>query len=171
MEKMTKDEFKKRMRGAEIEKRIKEADTKPIDDIDADIEKPQKRDPWSDPIGAENHKIALRIKAEMNTDKPKRKPGRPKKEQVAAAPKKRGRKPKAEKLQEAAVQIASKTMDEAIDKAAKQEESLRFLIGIARGRTSEIIHNAEAHIKTADKLTDLANVYDEHIRRVEEMIK
>lgn len=170
MEKMTKDEFKKRMRDAEIEKRIKEADAKPIDEPDED-----------EAIAAYNHQLALDLKAKIvNTNpgrkrgpKPKaeKKPGRPKKEQVAAAPKKRGRKPKAEKLQEAAVQIASKTMDEAIDKAAKQEESLRFLIGIARGRTSEIIHNAEAHIKTADKLTDLANVYDEHIRRVEEMIK
>ena len=38
-------------------------------------------------------------------------------------------------------------------------------------RASEIVHNAEAHIKTADKLTDLASIYDEHIRRVEEMIE
>lgn len=168
MEKMTKEEFKRKMREAEIERRINEADAKPIDNEEEAIAK-------------YNHQLALDLKATITKAKPGRKrgpkpkaeekPGRPKKEQVAAAPKKRGRKPKAEKLQEAAVQIASKTMDEAIDKAAKQEESLRFLIGVARGRTSEIIHNAEAHIKTAGKLADLAEVYDAHIRRVEEMLK
>lgn len=156
MDKMTKDEFKRRMRAAEIEKRIKEADRKPVI--------------------VDQHGEIQEIPETENTvtipkETPKRRPGRPKKEQVAAAPKKRGRKPKDETLQEAAGQIASKTMDEAVDKAAKQEESLRFLIGVARGRTSEIIHKAEAHIKTADKLTELADVYDEHIRRVEEMIK
>ena len=168
MEKMTKEEFKRKMREAEIERRINEADAKPIDDEEEAIAK-------------YNHQLAMDIKATITKAKPGRKrgpkpkaekkPGRPKKEQVAAAPKKRGRKPKDETLQEAAGQIASKTMDEAIDKAAKQEESLRFLIGVARGRTSEIIHNSEAHIKTAGKLADLAEVYDAHIRRVEEMLK
>lgn len=171
MEKMTKEEFKRKMREAEIERRINEADAKPIDDEEEAIAK-------------YNHQLAMDIKATITKAKPgrkrgpkpkaetpKRRPGRPKKEQVAAAPKKRGRKPKAETLQEAAGQIASKTMDEAIDKAAKQEEPLRFLIGVARGRTSEIIHNSEAHIKTAGKLADLAEVYDAHIRRVEEMLK
>ena len=176
MEKMTKEEFKRKMREAEIERRINEADAKPIDDEEEAIAK-------------YNHQLAMDIKATITKAKPGRKrgpkpkaetpkkteaaavPEKPKETKVAAAPKKRGRKPKAEKLQEAAVQIASKTMDEAIDKAAKQEESLRFLIGVARGRTSEIIHNSEAHIKTAGKLADLAEVYDAHIRRVEEMLK
>ena len=183
MEKMTKEEFKRKMREAEIERRINEADAKPIDDEEEAVAK-------------YNHQLAMDIKATITKAKPgrkrgpkpkaetpKRRPGRPKKTEaaavpekpketkVAAVPKKPGRKPKAEKFQEAAVQIASKTMDEAIDKAAKQEESLRFLIGVARGRTSEIIHNSEAHIKTAGKLADLAEVYDAHIRRVEEMLK
>ena len=176
MEKMTKEEFKRKMREAEIERRINEADAKPIDDEEEAIAK-------------YNHQLAMDIKATITKAKPGRKrgpkpkaetpkkteaaavPEKPKETKVAAAPKKRGRKPKAEKLQEAAVQIASKTMDEAIDKAAKQEESLRFLIGVARGRTSESIHNSEAHIKTAGKLADLAEVYDAHIRRVEEMLK
>lgn len=94
-----------------------------------------------------------------------------KKPEQAAAQKKPGRKPKAVKPEQAAEQIAAKTMDDAISKADRQEESLRFLIGIARGRTREIIRNAEAHIKSADKLADLAEIYDSHIRTVEEMLK
>ncbi len=135
MEKITKDEFKRRMRAAEIEKRINEADTKPIDEDDI--------------IAKENHALALDIKAKYAETHPTQKRGpKPKTE----TPKKPGR-PKKEPV------------------AAEQEESLRFLIGVARGRTSEIIHNSEAHIKTAGKLADLAEIYDTHIKRVEEMLK
>ena len=174
MEKMTKDEFKRRMREAEIERRINEADAKPIDDEDEAIAK-------------YNHQLAMDLKATITKAKPgrkrgpkpkaetpKRRPGRPKKTEaaavpekpketkVAAVPKKPGRKPKPEIV--FLHETASRIPEDA-------QESIRFLIGIARGRTSEIINNAEAHIKTADKLTDLAASYDEHIKRVEEILR
>ena len=161
MEKITKDEFKRRMRAAEIEKRIKEADRKPvIVDQHGEIQEIPETEG------------AVTIPEET----PKRKPGRPKKERVAAEPeanvkaKKPGRKPK-EKTETAPKKPGRKPKTEKPPVAAEQEESLRFLIGVARGRTSEIIHNSEAHIKTAGKLADLAEVYDTHIRRVEEMLK
>lgn len=138
MDKMTKEEFKNQMRAAEIEKRIKEADTKPIK------------------VDTERNDIP--------EETPKRKPGRPRKKSVAAEkPKKPERKPKTEKPQVEAEPIESRHEDEM--------DSLRFLIGVARGRTNEIIHKAEAHIKTGQKLTDLAEVYDTHIRRVEGMLR
>lgn len=158
MDKMTKDEFKESMRIAKIEEEIKMSENIIGDaaaayfahDSEADID--------------------------MEPELPKRKPGRPKKEtaetkkpgrkpkeKTETAPKKPERKPKTEKPQVAAEPTESRHEDEM--------DSLRFLIGVARGRTSEIIHNAEAHIKTGQKLTDLAEVYDTHIRRVEEMLK
>lgn len=161
MDKMTKDEFKRRMRAAEIEKRIKEADRKPvIVDQHGEIQE----------IPEMENIVVIPGEA------PKRRPGRPKKERVAAEPeenvkaKKPGRKPK-EKTETAPKKPGRKPKTEKPPVAAEQEESIRFLIGVARGRTSEIIHNAEAHLKTGQKLTDLAEVYDTHIRRVEEMLK
>ena len=161
MEKITKDEFKRRMRDAEIEKRIKEADRKPvIVDQHGEIQEIPE---------TEN---AVTILEET----PKKRPGRPKKERVVTEQeenvkaKKPGRKPK-EKTETTPKKPGRKPKTEKPPVAAEQEESLRFLIGVARGRTSEIIHNSEAHIKTAGKLADLAEVYDAHIRRVEEMLK
>ena len=191
MRKVSRDEFKDAMRRAEIEKRIREADKKAnrIEQEDKDMNTEEVEKEMGDIIGdsaAAYFAHDSEADIDMEPEMPKRKPGRPKKEaaetkkpgrkpkekvEVAAAPKKRGRKPKTDKPQETAVQMASKTMDEAIDKAAKQEESLRFLIGVTRGRMSEIIHNAEAHIKTADKLIDLAEAYEAHIKTVEEMLK
>lgn len=179
MKKMSKAEFLDAMRDAEIEKRISRSEDIP------DIEKEDTMDIMTDSDAAYLDMLGREeIKHEEIPEAPKKRGRKPKaakqleekkpeekKPEQAAAQKKPGRKPKAAKPERAAVQEAAKTMDEAMAKANRQEESLRFLIGIARGRTREIIRNAEAHIKSADKLADLAEIYDSHIRTVEEMLK
>lgn len=179
MRRMIKEEFLNAMRDAEIEKRISRSEDIP------DIDKEENMDTMTDSDAAYLDMLRREeIKHEEIPEAPKKR-GRKlkaakqpeekkleeKKPEQAAAQKKPGRKPEAVKLKKAAGQIAAKTMDDATSKADKQEESLRFLIGIARGRTREIIRNAEAHIKSADKLADLAEIYDSHIRTVEEMLK
>ena len=169
MDKMTKDEFKRRMRAAEIEKRIKEADRKPvIVDQHGEIQEIPETEgtvtiPEETPKRRPGRPKKERVAAEPEANVKAKKPGRKPKEKTETAPKKPERKPKTEKPQVAAEPTESRHEDEM--------DSLRFLIGVARGRTSEIIHNAEAHIKTGQKLTDLAEVYDTHIRRVEGMLR
>lgn len=179
MKRMSKEEFMDAMRDAEIEKRISRSEYIP------DIDKEENMDTMTDSDAAYLDMLRREeINHEEIPEAPKKRGRKPKaakqpeeqkpeekKPEQAAAQKKPGRKPKAVKPEQAAEQIAAKTMDDAISKADRQEESLRFLIGIARGRTREIIRNAEAHIKSADKLADLAEIYDSHIRTVEEMLK
>lgn len=145
MEKASKADFKEAMRRAKIKEEVQKE--------------------MNESIIGDSAAVYFATDSQVATDEP-------------VVPKKRGRKPKTEpktkdapKEPVAAAQEAAKTMDEAMDKANRQEESLRFLIGIARGRTREIIRNAEAHKKTADKLADLAEIYDSHIKTVEEMLK
>lgn len=194
MNRMSKAEFLDAMRDAEIEKRISREDIPDIDKEDnmdimtdsdaAYLDMLGRVDTKPEEVSEAPKKRGRKPKAAKQPEqkpeekKPqqaaeKKKPGRkPKAEKPEqAAEKKPGRKPETEKLEQAAAQEAAKTMDEAIAKANRQEESLRFLIGIARGRTREIIRNSEAHLKTADRLADLAEIYDSHIRTVEEMLK
>ena len=184
MRKVSRDEFKDAMRRAEIEKRIREADKKAnrIEQEDKGMNTEEVEKEMGDIIG-DSAAAYFATDSQVDTDEP-RKPGRPKKteapkkrglkpeagkapvEAVAAEPKKRGRKPKKE---EPKIKMAPRTASESVSN--ERAESLRFLVEVARGRTSEIIHNAEAHIKAGDKLINLAEIYDAHIRTVEEMLK
>lgn len=176
MEKASKADFKEAMRRAKIKKEVEKEMNESIigdsaaayfaTDSQVDIDEPRKP---GRPKEDKAQPVAPKKRGRKPQTEPKTKDTP--KEPVAAAQKKPGRKLKAAKPEQAAEQIAAKTTDDAIAKADRQEESLRFLIGVARGRTQEIIRNAEAHRKTADKLADLAEIYDSHIRTVEEMLK
>lgn len=169
MRRMSKEEFLDAMRDAEIEKRISRSEDIP------DIDKEENMDTMTDSDAAYLDMLRREDTKEGIEEAPKKRGRKPKAakqpEEKKPEEKKPGRKPEAVKLKKAAGQIAAKAMDDAISKADKQEEALRFLIGIARGRTREIIRNAEAHIKSADRLADLAEIYNSHIRTVEEMLK
>lgn len=175
MEKASKADFKEAMRRAKIKEEVeKEMNESIIGDsaaayfaTDSQVDTDEPREPGR-PKEDKAQPTAPKKRGRKPKTEPKTKDAP--KEPMAAAQKKPGRKLKAAKPKQAAEQIAAKTTDDAIAKADRQE-SLRFLIGIARGRTQEIIRNAEAHIKSADKLADLAEIYDSHIRTVEDMLR
>lgn len=161
MTKASKEEFKEAMRMAKIEEEVERE--------------------MNESIMGDSSTAYFAQDSEADIEAHKRKPGRPKKETpkeapVAAIPKKRGRKPKTEaqhvkELKKAAGRINKKATNEAIEKAGREEEAIRFLIDITKGRMSEIIIKAEHHLRTADKLTNLADYFGRQIETVEEMLK
>lgn len=160
MTKASKEEFKEAMRMAKIEEEVERE--------------------MNESITGDSSAAYFAQDSEADIEAHKRKPGRSKKEtpketHVVAAPKKGGRKPKTEaqrvkEIKKAACRVNKKATNEAIEKAGR-EEAIRFLIDITKGRMSEIIIKAEHHLRTADKLTNLADYFGRQIETVEEMLK
>lgn len=171
MNRMNKDEFKNAMRAAKVEEEINE--------ILKDIDDPIKKDLIEDPedLSVENPEETgksveknnkNRIKSASNgtktsetasaaaEQKPRKKPG----------PKPGTRKLPCKKLQKAAGQ---KTDEEDITK--KQEEALKAMRSLTVGYTQQLIKGAENNLKTAEKLTDMAIIYNGYVETVEEMLK
>ena len=174
MKKMNKDEFKNAMRAAKVEEEINEM----LKDIDDPIEDDLIEDPEDLPVenpeetGKKRRKTAKTVSNRQKStsngtktsktasmaaeQKPRKKPG----------PKPGTRKQPCKKLQEAAGQ---KTDEEDITK--KQEEALKAMCSLTTGYTRQLIKGAENNLKTAEKLTDMAIIYNGYVETVEEMLK
>ena len=115
---------------------------------------------------------ALMKETEGVEDPDEVKPKRPRKAAEQKPRKKPGPKPGTKKqpckklLQEAAGQ---KTDEEDITK--KQEEALKAMCSLTTGYTQQLIKGAENNLKTAEKLTDMAIIYNGYVETVEEMLK
>lgn len=174
MNRMNKDEFKNAMRAAKVEEEINEI----LKDIDDPIKEDLIEDPEDLPVenpeetGKKRRKttktVSNRQKSTSNgtktsktasvaaEQKPRKKPG----------PKPGTRKLPCKKLQKAAGQ---KTDEEDITK--KQEEALKAMRSLTVGYTQQLIKGAENNLKTAEKLTDMAIIYNGYVETVEEMLK
>lgn len=89
-------------------------------------------------------------------EKPRKKPG----------PKPGSRRQPCKKAPEVAAQ---KTDEEDVTK--KQEEALKAMCSLTTGYTQQLIKEAEKNLKTAEKLTDMAIIYNGYVETVEEMLK
>lgn len=123
--------------------------------------------------------VAAKLDAEkIIEEKPKRRPGRPKKIEIkdkamSAQPKlietkkeakpKPKRKPKKELKESAPVAAARFSI--------KEREALQCLAEIAENHTADVQDKASALMDQADKLTNISNLYREYIETVKEMIK
>lgn len=150
---MNKDEFKEAMRQAKIDEEVNELMNETEGIEDPEEVKPKRR--------ARRRCTAAKktTKAEpvaAGQKKPRKKPG----------PKPGTRKLPCKKLQEAAGQ---KTDEEDITK--KQEEALKAMRSLTVGYTQQLIKGAENNLKTAEKLTDMAIIYNGYVETVEEMLK
>lgn len=167
MNRMNKDEFKNAMRAAKVEEEINEI----LKDIDDPIKEDLIEDPEDLPVenpeetGKSVEKTTKTVSNRQKTSKtasvaaeqkPRKKPG----------PKPGTRKQPCKKLQEAAGQ---KTVEEDITK--KQEEALKAMCSLTVGYTQQLIKGAENNLKTAEKLTDMAIIYNGYVETVEEMLK
>lgn len=129
----------------------------------------------------ETLKNAETIAAKLNADveeKPKSRPGRPKKIEIkdkamSAQPKlietKKGEKPEPKRkpkkeLKESAPVAAARF-------SIKEREALQCLAEIDENHTADVLDKASALIEQADKLTNISNLYREYIETVKEMIK
>ena len=111
-------------------------------------------------------------------EKPKRRPGRPKKIEIkdkamSAQPKpikpKKEAKPKSKpkpkkELKESAPVAAARF-------SIKEREALQCLAEIAENHTADVMDKASALMDQADKLTNISILYREYIETVKEMIK
>lgn len=153
MTKMNKDEFKEAMRQAKIDEEVNELMNETEGIEDPEEIKPKRR------AGRRRTTTKKTTKAEpvaARQKKPRKKPG----------PKPGTRKQPCKKLQEAAGQ---KTDEEDITK--KQEEALKAMRSLTVGYTQQLIKGAENNLKTAEKLTDMAIIYNGYVETVEEMLK
>lgn len=153
MTKMNKDEFKEAMRQAKIDEEVNELMNETEGIEDPEEIKPKRR------AGRRRTTTRKTTKAEpvaAGQKKPRKKPG----------PKPGTRKLPCKKLQEAAGQ---KTDEEDITK--KQEEALKAMRSLTVGYTQQLIKGAENNLKTAEKLTDMAIIYNGYVETVEEMLK
>lgn len=124
-------------------------------------------------------KNAGAVSAKLDADveeKPKSRPGRPKKIEIkdkamSAQPKlietkkeaKPKRKPKKELKESAPVAAARFSI--------KEREALQCLAEIAENHTADVLDKASALMEQADKLTNISILYREYIETVKEMIK
>lgn len=152
MTKMNKDEFKEAMRQAKIDEEVNELMNETEGIEDPEEIKPKRR------AGRRRTTTRKTTKAEpvAAEQKPRKKSG----------PKSGTRKQPCKKLQEAAGQ---KTDEEDITK--KQEEALKAMCSLTVGYTQQLIKGAENNLKTAEKLTDMAIIYNGYVETVEEMLK
>ena len=174
MNRMNKDEFKNAMRAAKVEEEINE--------ILKDIDDPIKEDLIEDPedLSVENPEetgksVEKTTKTASNRQKSTSNGTKTSETASVAAEqkprKKSGPKPgtkklPCKKLQEAAGQ---KTDEEDITK--KQEEALKAMCSLTVGYTQQLIKGVENNLKTAEKLTDMAIIYNGYVETVEEMLK
>lgn len=152
MNRMNKDEFKEAMRQAKIDEEVNELMNETEGIEDPEEIKPKRR------AGRRRTTTRKTTKAEpvAAEQTPRKKPG----------PKPGTRKLPCKKLQKAAGQ---KTAKEDITK--KQEEALKAMRSLTVGYTQQLIKGAENNLKTAEKLTDMAIIYNGYIETVEEMLK
>lgn len=123
--------------------------------------------------------VAAKLDAEkIIEEKPKRRPGRPKKIEIkdkamSAKPKpietKKGAKPESKRqpkkeLKESAPVAAARF-------SIKEREALQCLAEIAENHTADVMDKASALMDQADKLTNISTLYREYIETVKEMIK
>lgn len=119
-------------------------------------------------------KIEEEVEREMNSitdiekleETPKRRPGRPKKEQkeapVAAAPKKRGRKAEPKKTAVKAPEAAGQD---------KEQEALKGLVEIADRWVNGRKVDADRYMKISEDISAQVKQYQGYIDTVKEMIK
>lgn len=119
--------------------------------------------------------VAAKLDAEkIIEEKPKRRPGRPKKIEIkdksmSAQPIKimEEEKPKKETKKEP----QKKQPVAAVRLSVKEREALQCLAEIAENHTADVLDKASALMDQADKLTNISILYREYIDTVKEMIK
>lgn len=111
-------------------------------------------------------------------EKPKRKPGRPKKIEIkdrslSAQPVEIAKepKPKKEPKKEPEKEPKKKQPVAAARFSIKEREALQCLAEIAENHTADVLDKASALMDQADKLTNISTLYREYIETVKEMIK
>ena len=117
---------------------------------------------------------------EIIEEKPKRRPGRPKKIEIknkamSAQPKpietKKGAKPKNVSKPKPKKELKESAPVAAARFSTKEREALQCLAEIAENHTADVQDKASALMDQADKLTNISNLYREYIETVKEMIK
>lgn len=125
--------------------------------------------------------VAAKLDAEkIIEEKPKRRPGRPKKIEIkdkamSAQPKlietKKEAKPKNESKRKPKKELKESAPVAAARFSIKEREALQCLAEIAENHTADVLDKASALMDQADKLTNISILYREYIDTVKEMIK
>lgn len=146
MSTMSKDEFKASMRAAKAEAEINE--------IMRDIEDPVDDDLIEDPAAFENPE----------------KPGKKRRKTAKTVPNRQKSASNGIKTSKtASVAAEQKTVEE--DMTKEQEEALKAMCSLTAGYTQQLIKGAEKNLNTADKLVDMAIIYNGYVETVEGMLK
>lgn len=124
-------------------------------------------------------KNAGAVSAKLDADveeKPKSRPGRPKKIEIkdkamSAQPKLIETKKEAKPKRKPKKELKESTPVTAARFSIKEREALQCLAEIAENHTADVLDKASALMDQADKLTNISILYREYIETVKEMIK